>query len=183
MSRIAAGFLCLIGSVSASACDLGDAHEPGEDLGTFDVVASMTESTCGTGALGAPAVWEFEVKLVRDGTTLYWVNGPQYIPGTFASDGVTFSFTASNEVKITDPNPQRPRCIITRLDSAVGVLTEGEGDGDDATPSSFTGSLSYGYIAGKDDDCSHLVGVEGGFSALPCDIEYGLVANIPILEE
>ena len=175
----------LFGCAGVGACGLGEAHEPGENLGMFDVVATMSESTCGAGALNAPAVWEFEVKLVRDGSALYWVNGTRYIPGEFASDGVTFTFSASTQVTVLEPTIQRPGCVITRLDSALGVLTVGTPDieGAGATPNSFTATLSYGYLADQDGDCTEAVGVEGGFSTLPCQITYDLVAKVPESEE
>ncbi len=168
-------------SLLAGACDLGERKEPGENLGMFDVVATMAESSCGTGALNAPAIWEFQVKLVREGTVLYWLNGAEYIPGEFASDGVTFSFATSTQVRMSEPTAQSLGCVITRIDAAQGILTEADPTGE--TQSSFTGTLSYGYIAGQDGDCSAVVGVEGGFSALPCDIAYDLSANVAKLEE
>lgn len=173
-------------SLFGSACgSLGDRQEPGENLGMFHVVATMTESTCGVGALGAPSVWEFDVKLVRDGSALYWLNGAEYIPGRFASDGATFSFSTSTDIKLSDSNPERAGCVITRIDAAFGLLVEGaEATAEEtAVQSTFTGTLTYGYIAGVEDDCSDMIGVPGGFSALPCEIEYALTANVPELDE
>jgi hypothetical protein len=43
--------------------------------------------------------------------------------------------------------------------------------------SSFTGRLTFAYMPNADSDCAPLIGVEGGFSTLPCEMKYDVEAS------
>src|SRR5262245_29370068 len=92
------GPLALVALVMLSGCvDLlgdgsGDAHQPGDEIGTFHVAATRTTNTCGEGAFGASASWAFDVKLARADGVLYWNNGQEILSGALDEDGVSFSF-------------------------------------------------------------------------------------------
>ena len=74
-----------------------DAKQPGTALGTFHVTATQASNTCGDKALGAPATWEFDIKLSRDTGTLYWNNGATQIQGTLSDDTQAFAVTGQVE--------------------------------------------------------------------------------------
>lgn len=157
---------------ACSGAPVGDPHAPGEPLGTFAVAATLDESTCGAGALGAPERWEFEVRLSRSGGYLYWLNGREAIPGTLDRDGVSFSFESRVRVEVEPDRPGNAGCTVERSDRAEGELTP-SGDG----ASGFDANLAYGYAAKVDSDCASVIGVEGGFARLPCSIGYRLDAE------
>ncbi len=144
-----------------------DAKIPGEPLGTFHVIGQLEASSCGPGAVGSSDVWEFDVRLSRDGADLYWLNGAEAIWGSVAADGTSFSFDTQVAVPAIEAGKGQPGCTIIRSDSASGSLSSPSLD-----VRSFTGRLRFGYMPQGGSDCSPLMGVEGGFSMLPCEMSY-----------
>jgi len=149
-----------------------DPKIPGDELGTYKVVANLDSSTCGPGALGAKDVWQFDVKLSRDGDALYWLNGAEAISGAVASDGVSFAFETHVDVQAINPGKGQIGCVISRVDSGSGTLSSSSLEVE-----SFEGLLRYGFQPTTGSDCQPLVGVEGGFYALPCEMSYRLSAT------
>ena len=149
-----------------------DAHEPGDRLGTFHAEGALTNDTCQAPVLGVTAEWAFDVKLSRQGDTLYWLNGQEAIPGTIAPDGLAFSFDSGVEVTLQPAQGARPGCVVLRSDAASGVLGSTTSD----VPT-FSVDMSFGYAAKTGAECAGWVGVEGGFRALPCAVGYRLTAT------
>jgi len=147
-----------------------DGRVPGEPLGTFHVTAALEASSCGPGALGSTPSWEFDVKLSRDGSRLFWLNGAAPVEGHV--DGQSFGFSTTVNVEVEPARTGRPGCLIERMDSAAGTLevTKGQVTG-------FDGTLDYAYSATTGSDCSSLLGVSGGFAALPCSLGYAMAAE------
>jgi len=154
---------------TSAGCEFGegDAKVPGEPLGTFEVVAELDASNCGAGALGSTDLWEFEVQLSKDFDQLFWLNGREVIPGRLASDGEAFEFDTRVQVDVLEPKPGVLGCTLNRQDRASGRLSY-----RDEAVTSFDGRLTFAYIPSSDSDCSPLIGVEGGFSTLPCEMKY-----------
>jgi hypothetical protein len=160
----------VLAALSVGGCiDYGDkdAKVPGDDLGHFDVSATLSSSDCGPDALGSEQLWEFDVRLSRDGADLFWLNGAEVIAGSLAADGLSFSFDTLLEFEIQPPDPPHAGCTVLRQDRADGTLSS-----PDLAVESFTASLTYRYAPGEGSDCSRLVDVPGGFSTLPCEITY-----------
>lgn len=149
-----------------------DPKIPGDELGTYDVVATLESSTCGPGALGSKDVWQFQVKLSRDGQVLYWLNGAEAISGSVASDGTSFAFDSRVLVEAIPPGKGQAGCNISRIDSGSGTLSSSTLD-----VASFSGHLRYGFQPTNGSECEALLGVEGGFYALPCEMDYGISAT------
>jgi hypothetical protein len=166
-----AGGLCALG---AGCIDFGDsdAHVPGDQLGEYHVSATLESSTCGSGALGAPEQWEFDIRLSRDQSDLFWLNGAEVIPGEVGPDGVAFEFRTAVAVEITAPEGNQPGCTVIRSDHAAGRLS-----GSDLEVLGFEGMLVYGYAQDESSDCSATVGAPGGLAVLPCDMAYLLRAT------
>src|SRR3954464_14504251 len=107
-------FLCasvlssLIGGCTGHA---QDAHEPGDRLGTYHAAGKLVSDSCQAAVLGVSSEWQFDVKLSRESHTLYWLNGEEAIPGTIASDGVSFEFQSGVEVSLQAPKGSRPGCV------------------------------------------------------------------------
>jgi hypothetical protein len=170
MKRWVALGLCTLASTACTGKK--DAKIPGNELGTYHVISKLDSSTCGPGALGSPDVWEFDVKLSKDGKDLYWLNGSDPVQGSLAADDVTFSFATEVQVDAVPPGKGESGCSIARSDAGSGTLSS-------ATPpvSGFAGKLRYGFQPLEGSDCQSLIGVAGGFYALPCEINYDMSAS------
>lgn len=158
-----------------------DAHQPGDPIGTFHVVATRTTSQCGEGALGATPTWEFDVDLARTEGALYWDNGAQVLTGSLAEDGVTFSIDATVVVDMrTEATVGYPPCSVERRDAARGELAE---PGDDVE--GFSATLRYDFAPTAGSECADLVlgaasdlpAVDPVFAALPCGMVYELAGE------
>ena len=159
-----------LGALALSGCiDYGDkdAKVPGDDLGHYQVSASLSSTDCGPDALGTQQLWEFDVRLSRDGADLFWLNGAEVIAGVVGDDGVSFSFDTLLEYEIEPADPPHPGCTVLRHDRAEGALSSPDLDVEE-----FTASLSYRYAQQEGTDCSALVAVPSGFATLPCEIRY-----------
>jgi hypothetical protein len=150
----------------------GDAKIPGDPLGSYHVVGELQDSTCGEGALGSTPRWEFDVRLSRQDSYLYWLNGKEAISGTIGSDGLSFQFATRIKVQASEAARGRLGCTIWRGDSAAGKFA---GQGTDVP--SFTGNLTFAYQPEANSDCSEWVGVSGGFAGLPCQMTYAMEAT------
>ena len=120
---------------------------------------------------GAPDPWEFDVKLSRDGSTLYWIQGGLPVQGTLdASHHTTMSSTASNQVTAPDPKNNVSGCSMQRDDALDVTLTADP-------PTGFAGTLGYTFSATDGSDCSGQLAVAGGgWTNLPCQLSYTLAA-------
>ena len=142
-----------------------DPHAPGELIGFFSVAGKLGNDSCGADSLNAPAQWDFNVKLSREGSVLYWLNGREAITGDIDRNG-TFSFATHLDLPMSTAQGAVKGCTVVRSDSAAGSLA-----GND----SFTGKLSYAYSAKTGTDCSALpLGADGLPLALPCSLTYRL---------
>ncbi|MDI1449167.1 hypothetical protein [Polyangium sp. 6x1] len=149
-----------------------DPHHPGELLGTYEVSATRKTTTCGEGALGSPATWEFDVRLSRGDGALYWDSGAEVTPGTLGPDDRSFSFDTSLAVDMRagEAPSNLPPCTIVRGDHAEGQLDEDAG--------SFSGELAYTFTPSQGSVCADLVtGAQPTFAALPCAMTYALSAK------
>lgn len=169
--------LVILSVLGAAGCvdAFGDRnpYEPGEPLGTYHVTASQKQNDCGDGALGAPPLWEFDVKLAWEDDSLFWNSGGQVIVGTLSADRASFEIAADVVQDMrTDAEADKPACSLLRHDVAKGSLAlEGEG------VASAKGTLSYAFTPTDGSSCSDLVDGEApSFAALPCAITYSFEA-------
>jgi hypothetical protein len=146
--------------------EVEDAKVPGDLLGTYAVAGTLTESTCGEGALGSSDSWDFDVKLSRFHEDIYWINGREVISGGIAPDGVTFSFSTRVEGEVM------PACVLSRADSARGTLSSESLDVE-----SFDATLTFAFSPVEDSDCTEWVGSPEGVETLPCSISYDLAGT------
>lgn len=166
----ALGALTLL--LAAPACADLIESEPENDLGTFQVTATMTETTCGPGALDAPAVHELTVQLTdAGGGRLYWAAEGGRLPGTLASDGKTFGIETERRARVVEKKGDALGCVVTSREATTGTLAAAE------NAASFAATLLVGYVGGVADDCSPVIGVPGWFATLPCEMTYTLVGT------
>jgi hypothetical protein len=153
-----------------------DPHKPGNELGVFHVAAIQQTNSCGAGALGSTASWEFDIELARgDQGQLFWSNGAQVIVGQIAGDGRSFTINSVVEVDMrTEETLGMPPCSLRRDDSATGVL-----DGEANDVPGFVGSMSFAFSPTVDSECSDLVppAEQPTFVTLPCSMSYQLSAS------
>lgn len=141
-----------------------DPKAPGEVLGFFAVSGTLQSDTCSAPSLNAPDKWSFDVKLSRDGSTLYWLNGREGIVGDIDASGA-FEFETRVDTKLADRRGAVKGCTIVRRDSASGSLKD----------SALRGKLTYAYSQTSDSDCSEqTTGADGTPFALPCSLTYSL---------
>ena len=161
--------MCLALSGCLDFGKVDDAKAPGDLLGMYQVTGKLANSSCGDAALGAGAIWNFQVKLTRFDSNIYWLNGQETLSGEIANDGRTFSIQSDVQVTISEPGRGRPGCVVMRRDDAEGKLSD---SGDDVE--SFEGTLSFSYAAVSGSDCSDWVGSQGAVDSLPCSLRYDL---------
>jgi hypothetical protein len=161
--------MALLAAGCVDAFGTKDAHQPGEPLGTYHLTAKQKTNTCGDGALGAPAVWEFDVKLAWQDGSLYWNSGGDVISGSLSADRKAFEIDADVIMNMrTAADHGKPACSIDRHDIAKGALAlEGQG------VKSASGALSYAFSPTAGSSCGDLVTAESPvLAALPCEMDY-----------
>jgi hypothetical protein len=162
-------FVGIAVAFAAAACSGKSPYRPGTPLGTFHVTGKLGANQCGAGS-GAADPWEFDVKLSRDGDTLYWIQGGLPVAGTLdASAHTTMTSTDTRTIHDADPQHHIPFCGMTRDDSVDMTLA------GDAT--SFSGELVYRFSESDGSDCSDQLAPAGGaFDTLPCSIHYAITS-------
>lgn len=161
--------LWLLAGLAALACTGTDRYRPGTSLGTFRIDATLTAETCGPQE-GFPNPWTFGVDLSRDPGILYWIQGGAPVQAPITNEGHA-SLRSSGTYPIRAAGPKVAGCTLVREDVLDAVLpTTGE-------VKSLTGKLAYRYSVEEGSDCAGVLGVQGGFSALPCEIHYDVTGT------
>jgi len=153
-----------------AACSGKDPYNPGTPIGTFHVVGKIDSNACGD-ALGVTDPWQFDIRLAVDPGRLYWVQGGPAVGGVMdAKSHATLQSSDTRTLHQADPKHGLGFCSITRNDSVDVTLA--------ADQASFTGTLSYEFVATDGSDCSDQLSVAGGsFGALPCTTKFVLSAT------
>ncbi len=156
-------WVALVLGLGTASCSM-----PGDTLGVYTVTGNVTANTCGTGPQ-APDPWTFRVMLSKTPDKLYWntMDGAPLLSGALTGSSMSTTSTSTANVDATDAGPGA--CTMTRTDALDLTL------GDGASPSGFTGTLSYTFTATSDSTCSDQLSASGGmYDALPCTITYDL---------
>jgi len=147
------------------------------------VQALLTDTTCGQGALDAPGLWDFTVKLSKHRECLYWNNGAESICGTMSSNDMAFSFKSESAETLTESGPGRPGCVVWRQDTVSGLWTnQPKPAGQSETEPSknefiaFTGKISYAFAPGIGSQCDEALDAYG-LPPLPCLTRYDMTAE------
>ena len=163
---VAANAACGCVAPGEQALDDQDPHQPGELLGSYAVTGKLGDDSCGADALNAPQSWSFQVKLSREGSTLYWLNGREAIVGDIDKSG-RFAFETHLDLPLSAKHGAVPGCTIVRSDSASGTLA--------GSSTTLDAKLTYAYDASRDSDCAEFVtGTDGAPVVLPCQMTYAL---------
>jgi hypothetical protein len=171
-------FSVLLVSFAATACMGKDPTNPGVEVGTFHVKANLTSSTCGA----PPNPWEFDVRINRDGSTLYWIQGQLPISGQVDRMARTkLDTSVTSELRPANAAKKLAACEVTRKDSLDVLLAT-----EDAKPAidpedvhSFEGQLRYDFAPTDGSQCDDQVKASGGdYDALPCTVQYNVSGTL-----
>jgi hypothetical protein len=150
--------------ITVAACTGKDPYNPGTALGTYTVEAKLLENSCGA---SVPETWTFSVKLSKESSTLYWVQGGAPVAGQMDATR-RVRMTATDTRAIRAKTSMLGACAMTRDDALDLGLAEDE--------ASFTGVLTYGFT--PDGDCrDQLEDMGGTFAKLPCTSQFELKAT------
>ncbi|MCB9591847.1 MAG: hypothetical protein H6719_03850 [Sandaracinaceae bacterium] len=159
-----------------------------EEVGRFQVQASLRDTECGAGH-EAPAELAFVVDLFHlEGTSRgYWQlpDGPQIDGLLERSGGFRFATTTQAVAYPEDLANDVLGCSLDRTEIVEGVLEDGPapeapdgGVGEGEPEMGFSGTTRVRVSASPGGDCRALLSVYGGpFPDLPCVIEYDLDAT------
>lgn len=161
--------LALVAGIATLACTGTDRYRPGTPLGTFRIDAALTAETCGPQE-GFPNPWSFRVDLSRAPGILYWLQGGAPVEAPITNDGHA-TLHSSGTYPVRAATPKVAGCTLVREDVFEAALpVTGE-------VTSLTGTLGYRYSVEDGSDCAEMIGVQGGFSALPCEIHYDVTGT------
>lgn len=177
--------ICAVASAVFGAASCDQSALPGNQLGTYSVVGSMTSNSCGTGVM-APATLSFDAMMSESeaGTTLYWSSAygtsasPTTMSGTLVNSSASLASSVMANVDGTNgvPGP----CT---LDEGVTLdITLGSG----SPPSTFTGTISFSdavdpgsVTAENPTPCNDQLLTNGGMlNMLPCSYAYTLSGTL-----
>jgi hypothetical protein len=152
--------------IALVACTM---QEPGTALGSYAVTGTLKTQTCGASMqTQIQDPWNFDVRLSRSGTTLFWLQAASPpISGTVSPSG-DVTLTTSQEYDLST-NDAGTGCTVLRTDTFKAAL------GTAASPTDFTGTIAYHYDLADGAHCGGLL--SGQFDAVPCDVSYDLAAK------
>ena len=172
--------LCLP-SLSAllSACVVPASPLPGDSLGKYSVVATLSSNTCGSG-IDATNPWDFSAEMSKDGTTLYFENedGTDEVSGSYDTADDTSATLVAAQTKNVNAASANLGTVCNLTLATTYALTLGA----TSPPTSFTGTATYAYSVAtaisSDTDCSAQLSSAGGkYDTLPCTVTYSLKAT------
>ena len=142
----------------------------GEYIGTFQVKAVLSDTSCGDGEIAAPGTWDFEVILSIDESCVYWNTGRVPVCGSISANGDGFLVQTLDAVIMSEPSTSSAGCVIWRRDTASGLW-----EPPAAARHSFAGTLTFEFAQETASQCeSVLVGL--GVPRLPCEAHYDMNA-------
>lgn len=114
----------------------------------------------------------------KDGTTVYWscwLDSNPAVSGTRDSSSST-TITSSQQANVGGIDGGTGPCTMERDDTLT--VTLGMTQNDSGSPTTASGSLTYGFSAVSGSDCTdQLSASEGVYATLPCSIAYSLSAT------
>lgn len=150
----------------------GDSAEANPEV--FEVTATLTQYTCGSGQLALNESWEFYGRLtVGEDGGVEWDWGEGVRKGKLTSESGSFSVSSSIVVNMRtqDEADWLPPCSIQRTDDLVGEVDSSD------DPRAFEGTLIFNYLATNGSDCEDLLlGDDRMMEVLPCTASYQLSA-------
>jgi hypothetical protein len=165
--RALVGIVATLGLVTACS-GTRDAREPGEALGTFVVTGKLVATTCGK----ADPTFRYEVRLSREGSTLYWLQGASPVSGSVDANAKLY-MVAGAEAVVERPDTKAGivGCTLHRTDTLAATL-RGE------PISAFDGAIVYKFETRSGDCAAQLEGAGGDYAEFPCTMTYDVNATL-----
>lgn len=138
----------------------------------FNVTATLSESTCGTGAADAQDSWDFQIRLSKEDSTLTWVMVTQQTEAEGVIGDDTFSVSHAETVEVTPATQLALGCSVRRHDNYSGSVTLSKA----SVIEKLKGQLTFKYTEATGYDCDALIGTSDGFQDLPCEVTYDFTA-------
>jgi hypothetical protein len=161
-----------------AACGGKDPTNPGVAIGTFHVTANLTSSTCGA----PPNPWEFDIRLNRDGSTLYWIQNGLPVAGEVdRSAHTTMDASGTTELRAANEAKKLAACEVMRKDALDVLLSNEDAEPavDPADVRKFVGTLRYDFAPTDGSQCTDQLTASGGdYDALPCSVAYRVVGAL-----
>jgi hypothetical protein len=139
----------------------------------FNVKATLSDSSCGSGAVDAKDNWDFQVRIKKDDTTFTWYDVDSAVSTQGTINDTAFSVSDSSTYAITNATGVSNGCSVRRHDSFSGDATLNKSK----EIVSLEGDIVMKYSQATGYDCDSLIGATNGFDDLPCTVNYTFVAT------
>lgn len=147
---------------------------PGELIGTYDVVLTLEENSCGPAILPRRDGYRYAAELRADGSRAYW-RYPSTAPTEGKYDDGSFSFRFPSVLELGMPDAGTGGCRVLQDELIEGVAApEAEDAGASDTDRVLEGSYQFSYRADPSGRCRDARGPLGSFDRLPCEVRYHL---------
>jgi hypothetical protein len=135
------------------------------------VTTKLSRSTCGAIVIAEDGE-EFPVRLTLSDDELNWyeVDTGDSISGSVS--GSEFTLAEVEVYQVTTASEADLGCAVRRHDGYTGTLTT-----SGSTITKAVGEVVSSYAEATGFSCDALIGVSGGFSDLPCEVEYSFTAT------
>lgn len=146
----------------------------GVETGTLMAVsATLSDTTCGSGALAADETWKFNVRVTIEDSTFKWYDVSSDTTTEGSIDDGEFAVSDASDYVITTSNGITAGCTLRRRDKFSGAATV------DASkkPTKLSGTLVFKYSQATGYSCDALIGASNGIDDLPCEIDYSFSAK------
>lgn len=157
---------------TAALLALGGCQQNGDAV-ELKVTATLVSSTCGA-AVELEDTEEFEVTLTREDDVLTWYSqdtGTEMEGSVDSDNQITLATTSTFQV--TEPSAVASGCSVRRHDAYSGTLKESSSD----AITGFEVEVLSTYTEATNYSCDALIGAQGGFTDLPCEVNYELVGT------
>jgi hypothetical protein len=163
--KTASGLLLALALFGSAGCETNS----GGTL--FNVIASLSSSTCGA-AVTVKESEEFQVRVTESDGTLTWYDSEtgDTMQGSITNEA--FTLAKVNVYSVTSSAVESTGCAVRRHDAYAGTITK---SGTSMTKLTATVDSTYEEATGY--NCDSLIGADGGFTDLPCEIKYSLVGT------
>ncbi|HEY5958221.1 MAG TPA: hypothetical protein VIV60_16770 [Polyangiaceae bacterium] len=146
-------------------------HTASESGELFDVKSTFVSSSCGA-AVDIDDGETFQVRLTYadDSLTWYELDTGETTQGSISDNAFTLAEVTGYQM--TAATGYDPGCAVRRHDAYSGTFTKTA-----ERVSRFAATVVSNYSEASGYTCDSLIGVSGGFTDLPCTVNYTLVGT------
>ncbi len=169
-------------------------EKPGQSLGTFRVVSSLAENTCGSSAVGAIDPLVYDIELRKGNGVVYWIRGRAPAVTAPMDRNGGFVLRSNLEQLFAKSTADEAACVaeqrevlratlksfnVTAPDGGVPAADAGADAGATIEVPTFSGENTIDFSPTATSNCARMLAAYGGpFAALPCRVRYTLQADV-----